>query len=469
MGSYNTIFGDSNTINGTPNFNVVLGDRNSITQGDFTIVAGQQNTIIGTQNTHGSNFVLGQGNNLVQSSYSVVVGKYNGSSSPQLVNLSESFVLGEYNKNSDHLYNTFICGKSNSLTGGTYSSFVIFGDGNIFTKEASDSTSANSIIGNDNNFSGSTLYNTHVFGSENTLTNADLANATIIGRLHDIKKAFHALVGGRLNTATGTLDASIVYGWNNTISSSSFDQCFLHGYLNNIASAASASFIFGEKNYVNENNNANVCMFGKGLIRPNGGTVSSVFIIGNANDDTVKDSIFTIGNGVYTNQVVSRSDALRLSQNGLLQLCGTYGNAVTVNGDTIESNRQPLDSITVNGASYTSANLPKNGQELLLSSQYTVSSITITNISQMFYDNGRGVSTKAVSDGYNSVIIFKKDASITSVENILTNFTAVDNTKIYLLNKDLDISTYDILHVMLFNDGFHICAIVAGYEEQVVI
>lgn len=83
----------------------------------------------------------------------------------------------------------------------------------------------------------------------------------------------------------------------------------------------------------------------------------------------------------------------------------------------------------------------------------------------MFYDNGRGVSTKAVSDGYNSVIIFKKDASITSVEDILTNFTAVDSTKIYLLNKDLDISTYDILHVMLFNDGFNICAIVAGYEE----
>jgi hypothetical protein len=47
----------------------------------------------------------------------------------------------------------------------------------------------------------------------------------------------------------------------------------------------------------------------------------------------------------------------------------------------------------------------------------------------------------------------------------MTNFTATDSSKIYLLNKDIDISDYTVIHVMLFNDGFHICAIVAGYHD----
>jgi hypothetical protein len=71
----------------------------------------------------------------------------------------------------------------------------------------------------------------------------------------------------------------------------------------------------------------------------------------------------------------------------------------------------------------------------------------------------------ATSDDYNSVIVFKKGSSMTTADSVLANFTDPDLPKIYLLNPDIDISTFDILHVMLFNDGFHICAIVAGYEE----
>ena len=107
-----------------------------------------------------------------------------------------------------------------------------------------------------------------------------------------------------------------------------------------------------------------------------------------------------------------------------------------------------------------------NGQELLLSSTYTVSSITITSTATMNYDNGRGASTKSTTPDYNSVIIFKKASSVTSVEDLMTNFTSNTSNKIYLLNKDLNISTYTIIHIMLFNDGFNICAIVSGYEEE---
>ena len=251
----------------------------------------------------------------------------------------------------------------------------------------------------------------------------------------------------------------------NSVSGQQFSQSVVIGFSNQVVGDANGSYgniILGSSNTCTLKSNRSCLIVGQGLVFDTEQQTDGRVLLGKYNDPTITDSIFTIGNGSTSAQT---SDCVRLSPLGTLQLCGTNGNAVTVNGDTIESNRQVLTSITADGASYTSASLPKNGQELLLSLSHTISSITITNISQMFYDNGRGVSTKTVSDGYNSVIIFKKDASITSVEDILTNFTAVDSTKIYLLNKDLDISTYDILHVMLFNDGFNICAIVAGYEE----
>lgn len=406
-----TILADSNNVISGVGANVA---GKTFTIGGQDIVAGSGATIYNdytTNKTVGAySNVFGQ-NNTSKSSYSTIFGKGNSDNSTSTNDASNLLI-----------------GINNTVNGNSVQNSV-FGYNNILN---ASSGTCNLINGSNNNISGSNINYNLVYGSSNT------TGLTTIE---------HSIVGGMSNTINGTAcTQSVIIGTNNqmVVQGSSYGNVVIGGYITSTL-----------------NSNRGCMVVGQGLVFSPEQQTDGRVLLGKYNDSTVTDSVFTIGNGTGS----LRSDCIRLSSLGLLQLCGTNGNAVTKNGDTIESTREGLTDIIADGASYTSAYLPRNSQELLLSSTYTVSSITITDISQMFYDNGRGISTKSVSDGYNSVIIFKKDSSVTSVENLLTNFTAVDNTKIYLLNKDLDISTYDIIHIMLFNDGFHICAIVAGYEE----
>ena len=77
----------------------------------------------------------------------------------------------------------------------------------------------------------------------------------------------------------------------------------------------------------------------------------------------------------------------------------------------------------------------------------TIKSILFNNLTE---ENG-------LSDDYWALFIFRKDASTASINDIILN------EDIKILNPDLDISAYTILHLLFTYDGFNICCKVAGY------
>ena len=77
----------------------------------------------------------------------------------------------------------------------------------------------------------------------------------------------------------------------------------------------------------------------------------------------------------------------------------------------------------------------------------TIKSILFNNLTE---ENG-------LSDDYWALFVFRKDASTTSINDIILN------EDIKILNPDLDISSYTILHLLFTYDGFNICCKVAGY------
>lgn len=77
----------------------------------------------------------------------------------------------------------------------------------------------------------------------------------------------------------------------------------------------------------------------------------------------------------------------------------------------------------------------------------TIKSILFNNLTE---ENG-------LSDDYWVLFVFRKDVSTTSINDIILN------KDIKILNPDLDISAYTILHLLFTYDGFNICCKVAGY------
>ncbi|MBO7210503.1 MAG: hypothetical protein J6V44_05815 [Methanobrevibacter sp.] len=78
--------------------------------------------------------------------------------------------------------------------------------------------------------------------------------------------------------------------------------------------------------------------------------------------------------------------------------------------------------------------------------------------------NYRAVGSDFGKD-YCSTIVFRRSTQAITASSLMTNFTAVDGSKIYLMNPDIEITSFDIINIFLFYDGFHLCAIVSGYEE----
>lgn len=199
-----------------------------------------------------------------------------------------------------------------------------------------------------------------------------------------------------------------------------------------------------------------------------------------------RDYAFIIGNGYNSNY---RSDALSVDWDGNITLYGKRVTNVSGNTPTYTSPSPSVGNIkaatmatlatireSVSGtpqSAYVDAQLPENSHEVLLSNSansYTrISSITVSDVSKM-----RDQLTDRTDD-YSCVYIFVKSPTVTNVSNLMTNFTSPNTSsdvtvsgnppKIYLLNPDLDISTYTVMHIFVFFDGIRMCAIAAGYED----
>ena len=101
----------------------------------------------------------------------------------------------------------------------------------------------------------------------------------------------------------------------------------------------------------------------------------------------------------------------------------------------------------------------------------SLTSITISDLSVPIMgtatDVGLDVANGEVDD-YCATIAFKPNAQtpISDVTTLLTNFNPTgQEPRIYLMNPDIDVSTYTVIHLLLFYDGFNVCCTVAGYEE----
>lgn len=171
-----------------------------------------------------------------------------------------------------------------------------------------------------------------------------------------------------------------------------------------------------------------------------------------------------------------------ISSDGNISSGGTVassGNITSSNGNVMSSTGAALttqrDSISGTiGQHYVDACLPSNGYEVLLSNSATgyaeIIDVEISDISTMV----KGDTTTDRTNDYCCTYIFRKSASTTAAEDLFTNFTSANTSettdvsdnppKIYLLNPDIDISQFTVIHVFLFYDGIAVCAIVGGYE-----
>lgn len=78
--------------------------------------------------------------------------------------------------------------------------------------------------------------------------------------------------------------------------------------------------------------------------------------------------------------------------------------------------------------------------------------------------SGETISLDQTTD-YSCLLVIPKLNSFNFASDIIVNFTANDASKIYLLNPDIDISSYTTIHILLFYDLSNLCAIVSGYQE----
>lgn len=180
---------------------------------------------------------------------------------------------------------------------------------------------------------------------------------------------------------------------------------------------------------------------------------------------------FVVGNG-RTN--VEKSDAMTLDKTGNIVLYGdrtvSQGNIKASTGVSLATIRDSISGTP--NTHYVDAYLPENGYEVQLSnntnSYAEITDITISDISKVVN------STTTRTSDYSCTYIFRKAASVTSVESLMSNFTSANTTevtdvgdnppKINLLNPDLDISLLNVIHIFLFFDGISMCAIVGGYS-----
>ena len=178
--------------------------------------------------------------------------------------------------------------------------------------------------------------------------------------------------------------------------------------------------------------------------------------------------------------IVDTSQFVTKDEHGNVVITGTLssgdftsiGNVTSYTGASLTTQRDSISGTI--SQTYTDACLPANGYEVLLSNSATsyaeITNVTISNIATMVKDS----TTTDRTNDYCCTYIFRKSASTTAAEDLFTNFTSANTSettdlsnnppKIYLLNPDIDISQFTVIHVFLFYDGIAVCAIVGGYE-----
>lgn len=139
---------------------------------------------------------------------------------------------------------------------------------------------------------------------------------------------------------------------------------------------------------------------------------------------------------------------------------GALDNIVTKSNISLS----PLLKDISGGETLTLSNLPENGNMYRIVKEgklSVINKITITNLKLMDYtQKAEETGPIATTYDYYCTFIFKRGEKIQEPQDIMSNF---EESSIKLLNPDLDISDFEVIHLLLFNDSENICALVSGY------
>lgn len=415
-----SIFGHDNSIIG--NNSAVFGSNNAL-KGNYSLVSGYNNNV----STNGS--------------YSIISGTGN-----TISNCEETLVIGRGNALTVTDCDTsIIYGTGNDLSGATIDDCLVGGQNNMYRGVHAEQSM---FAGNSMSSDGATINYSFILANAVTCMGARITESGIYGNGHTMSgsNVDESIICGAGHTLHDSISDSAVFGSGNIVGN--ITNCLIAGTSCNITSGSSGiavgsglsgdvmySAIFGEYNYVSYSY------------------------------PSQQSPAFCIGSGdVNTNE---RKNATVIDRQGNIV---TAGNVIASTGVALFTIRTTQSTVAADDSTYTFSILPRNGAETILSDTYTISSVSITDITQMpkadadNYLSGNSSTSQAMASDYNSILIFKKSTSLTDISDSLTNFKAIDSTKIHLLNPDLDISQYDILHIMLFYDGFAMCAIAGGYS-----
>lgn len=455
----NIITGHDNTIQGG-NFSLVSGIGNWIKSYNNdriqnAVIFGEANSIYSTRNSYPI-LVQGRGNRInymgTTPSNVTVMGSDNtlGTSADFLINTSETIiVLGQKN----NVYNT---GTSGSVADGTYvlghnnavincTSLYINGDQNrVSTSNSSPyPMSGTFLYGYVNNMScpGNRV---SVFGSDNTLQKniSDVPEGT---RFNYVSIAGH---GNQFNLDTSGSDHVGVYGFNHLVyGSKNSTMLGFHNTLNNhehchligdeLTSFADNTVVIGRYNDTDVN-----------VIDPRVVIASGTTGTGNRQNSIIIDgqnNIYVYGDTISTSNFTSTASDISL----VSDMIGT--------------------TITPSSGVCHLTTLPSNNDETIINSSSTVDTLQIDSLNVPL----QGGTSTAVSNltDYCATIAFRKGVGMLSADTILTNFNPSSVSqdpppRIYLLNPDIDISDFTVIHLLLFYDGFNMCCTVSGYMED---
>lgn len=469
---YSSVFGFDNKEKIDPNVtlqnyangsNIIGGYSNTVFGVDRSFIFGAYNTANYTGTTSGTSIstcIVGRNNSLS--------GTKNYGNSDEIPHIN---IFGKYNSTTlnipgSNLNTSFICGYQNTATLNDKKPTTLIGFQNSATTDSSSGGAnyATCMIGDENgltNTSGYTIigYYNHV---RNIGTEESSEGCSIIGHTNTVQsKTSQAvnLMGSQLEIyGTATSDANMIsmIGTSNSINigdSKEASKCYIVGRSNSIQATDSS---------------VNTCVLvGHGLYSK----WSDCVVLGKSNTRTLptlpsgSTATLIIGNGANNNY---KNIAIATSDNEMFY----YGDVTDAGTDMSLKASFRTVTVTPSSGAVTLANLPRNGDETILNpstSGAEISSITISDLSVPIMgtatDIGLDVANGEVDD-YCATIAFKPNGTISSASNILTNFNPTgQEPRIYLMNPDIDVSTYTVIHLLLFYDGFNVCCTVAGYEE----
>ena len=216
------------------------------------------------------------------------------------------------------------------------------------------------------------------------------------------------------------------------------------------------SFVVGEGLMATTNNQT---VFGKYNLNAESADAGAIFVIGNGTSTTRNNAL-----AIFPNSDIKGYGNISLP-NGLLQdsqsnfsspkrAIITSSNFVLNNNSIVFGCLPPTSYICT-----ASDALLFDDQVLIDYTTLEINSVEVQSVTHCYSDTGFPNGTMSLQSptpaGYSVLIVFKKGSSISTASALMPNFTSANHMKqIHLLNPDIDISSFDIIHIMLFASGF---------------